>query len=155
MLYDTSATVSLKQELDFIDNYVSLMKLRLSSAIRLNVTLDAGNNENLRVAPLLFITLIENVFKHGIHTPEIPLEISVIAHDNIIECRTSNGLLTTGSQTRLPSSTTEDECSSGGIGLSNLHRRLDLIYGRDAQLNITTTDKSYEVCLKIHIRTNL
>ncbi|WP_290079362.1 sensor histidine kinase [uncultured Duncaniella sp.] len=155
VLYDTSATVSLKQELAFIDNYVSLMKLRLSSAIRLNVTLDAGNNETLRVAPLLFITLIENVFKHGIHTPEIPLEISVTAHDNTIECRTSNGLLTSGSQTRLPSSTTEDECNSGGIGLSNLHRRLDLIYGRDAQLNITTTDKSYEVCLKIHIRPNL
>ena len=68
VLYDTSATVSLKQELAFIDNYVSLMKLRLSSAIRLNVTLDAGNNETLRVAPLLFITLIETFQTRDTHT---------------------------------------------------------------------------------------
>lgn len=156
VLYDTSATVTLRQELAFIDNYVNLMKLRLSSAIKLNVNLDAGNNENLRIAPLLFITLIENVFKHGIHTPEIPLEISVIAHGDTIECRTSNGHQPTGSHTTLPAlpSADNDDSNSGGIGLSNLRRRLDLIYGRNAQLDIVTSDELYEVSLKIHIPNN-
>lgn len=144
VLYDTSATVSLRQELNFIANYINLMKLRLSPALKLDMNLDAGNAENLPVAPLLFITLIENVFKHGIHTPDIPLKISVTAHDHTISCTTSNGLTPSDTQPPLPR-----EDSDGGIGLANLRRRLDLIYGRNAQLTVDTTADTYNVHLII------
>lgn len=147
VLYDTSATVSLRQELDFIDNYVSLMKLRLSSAIKLDVRLDAGNSDNLRIAPLIFITLIENVFKHGIHSTGIPLEISVTARDGVIRCVTSNGRHHDDAAPMSPSATDSD--NTGGIGLSNLRRRLDLIYGDKADMRIESTPETYRVSLTI------
>lgn len=145
VLYDTSATVSLKQELNFIDTYISLMKLRLSPAIRLDVRLHGGTDDNIRVAPLIFITLIENVFKHGIHNPSVPLEISVTATDGIIRCTTSNGLPPEETVTQ-----TEPRPCEGGIGLTNLHRRLDLIYGNDADLKVDTSDGNYNVSLTIN-----
>ena len=144
VLYDTSATVSLGQEIAFIDNYINLMKLRLNPAIRLNVTLDGGNDENIRIAPLLFITQIENVFKHGIHTPDIPLDISITAHGGQIICRTSNGLSPSDQQPVTP------ENPDGGIGLANLRRRLDLIYGNEADLNVSSDNDHYTVTLTIN-----
>lgn len=144
VLYDTTATVSLKQELDFIDTYISLMKLRLNSAIKLDIRLDGGKDDNIPVAPLLFITLIENVFKHGIHNPSIPLEISVTATDGVIKCTTSNGLPPDDTVTNVEAKNTE-----GGIGLANLRRRLDLIYGNNAKLKVDTSDGNYNVSLTI------
>lgn len=141
VLYDTSATVSLKQELGFIDNYINLMKLRLNPSVKLNVSFDTEGDENIRVAPLIFITPIENVFKHGIHTHDIPIEISVTAKDGRICCTTSNG--------RIPTSDNERQNSQGGIGLANLRRRLDLIYGKNARLDIKTTPDTYRVTLTI------
>ncbi|MCM1077305.1 MAG: sensor histidine kinase [Bacteroides sp.] len=148
VLYDTSTTVSLKQEMEFVRNYINLMKIRLSPAIRLDVTLDDGDNENIRIAPLIFITLIENVFKHGIHTPSIPLKISIIVRDDVITCTTSNGYMPQRSLHR------SDNGSSGGIGLINLRRRLDLIYGDNSSMNITTEAETYNVRLVIDTRGN-
>lgn len=146
VLYDTSATVSFRQELGFIDNYINLMRLRLNPAVKLDVTLNAGDNESLRIAPLLFITLIENVFKHGIYTPEIPLRISITADGNQILCTTSNG--------RQPSADDSGKSPEGGIGMSNLRRRLDLIYGRQATIDIDQTPETYKVTLRIDLDSN-
>lgn len=147
VLYDTSATVSLKQELGFIDNYINLMKLRLNHSVKLNVSFDTDGDENIRVAPLIFITLIENVFKHGIHTHDIPIDISVTAKDGVIRCTTSNG--------RLPSSDSEQPNPEGGIGLTNLRRRLDLIYGKNARLDIAPGEDTYRVSLTIDTTASL
>lgn len=141
VLYDTSTTVPLNREINFIDNYISLMKLRLNPDIRLLVNLASDSDDSRQIAPLLFITLIENVFKHGIHTPETPIEISVTTTDNEISCQTSNGYI-------------DDEKSSsegGGIGLTNLRRRLDLIYGDNARLDVETSpdDHRFTVTLTI------
>lgn len=144
VLYDSPTSVALKQEFDFITNYISLMRLRLNPAIRLDVSLSNESTREIRVAPLLFITLIENVFKHGIHTPEIPLQIHITATDDRIECFTSNG--------RLPdekSRPVNANSESGGIGMANLHRRLLLIYGSAAELKVSVTDKLYQVRLTI------
>lgn len=143
VLYETSATVSLTQELAFIDNYISLMRLRLNPAVKLNLTLDTGNDDNIRIAPLLFITLIENVFKHGIHTPDIPLDISITARNGIITCHTSNGFLPENK------SDMNVTAQDGGIGLNNLMRRLHLIYGKKASLKVSADNDIYTVTLTI------
>lgn len=148
VLYDTSATVSLKEELTFIENYISLMKIRLSPSVKLDVTLNPGDQENLRVAPLLFITLIENVFKHGIHTPDIPMIISITATDGVIRCETSNGHYIAADKNDT-NAVDENINASGGIGLANLRRRLDLIYGDDASLDVDVTPDLYRVTLII------
>lgn len=144
VLYDSPTSVALKQEFDFITNYISLMRLRLSPSIRLDIRLDNNGSSDRRVAPLLFITLIENVFKHGIHTPEIPLVIHITASDNRIDCFTSNGYLT-GKAEHSASSLPK----SGGIGMTNLRRRLHLIYGPAAELKVTITEDTYQVHLSI------
>lgn len=141
VLYDTSATVSLRQEIGFVENYVNLMKIRLNPRVKLNVSLDAGPDNNIQIAPLLFITLIENVFKHGIHTPDIPLTISISVSDDTITCTTSNGFIR--------SDNTSPHSTEGGIGMANLKRRLDLIYGNAAHLSTSITGDTYNVCLTI------
>jgi len=140
VLYDSPSTVSLKQEIDFVSNYVSLMKLRLNPAIRLEFIVDTDGRDDIRIAPLIFVTIIENVFKHGIHTPDIPLHIEIRATGSSITCSTSNGMP--------PSS---DKKATGGIGLANLRRRLDLIYGKNATLLISTSPELYKLDLTINI----
>ncbi len=144
ILYDSPTSVALKQEFDFITNYISLMRLRLNPSIRLDVRLTNESNREIRVAPLLFITLIENVFKHGIHTPEVPLQIHITATDGRIECFTSNGRLP--DEKKLPLNVSS---GSGGIGMANLRRRLMLIYGSAAELKVSVTDTLYQVRLTI------
>lgn len=144
VLYDSPSHVSLKQEIDFIDNYVNLMRLRLNPSIRLDIRLDINGNENLPIAPLLFISIIENVFKHGIHTPETPIIIDVTVSDGTISCFTSNGRSTINSP-----ALKSGHGASGGIGMTNLRRRLDLLYGKSASLKTNITADRYEVLLTI------
>lgn len=144
VLYDSPTSVPLKQELDFITNYVSLMRLRLNPAIKIDLKLEAGDCENTKIPPLLFITLIENVFKHGIHTPEIPLIIHISVTDSCVTCVTSNGYISQDTAILKHSADT-----TGGIGMNNLRRRLHLIYGSEANLDVRVTDRLYNVRLSL------
>lgn len=147
VLYDSPATVTVEQEIDFIDNYIKLMRLRLNPAFPLNVNLDAGNCKDLTIAPLLFITIIENVFKHGVHPmPCSPIDISITAKDSIITCHTSNGIATE----EIPVSTGTQN-PAGGIGMQNLQRRLALLYGDNATLSVKVTPERYIVDLTIQL----
>lgn len=140
VLYDTPTSVTVRQEIDFINNYVKLMRLRLKPTLDITVNLDAGNYANSTIAPLLFITVIENVFKHGIHnSPEDKIEIDIIAGDGMIRCHTSNTMAEDG----------HEKASDGGIGMQNLRRRLQLLYGDRATFDISATSKTYCVDLTI------
>lgn len=143
MLYDTPSSVPVKQEADFISNYISLMKIRLNPAIRLSYSVSIAGNENLQVAPLILVTIIENVFKHGIFTPEIPITIDLEASAGTLTCITTNGIAPA------PHGSHAHQHSPGGIGLANLRRRLDLIYGRNASLTTETSDGIFKATLKI------
>ncbi|MDE6484336.1 MAG: sensor histidine kinase [Duncaniella sp.] len=141
MLYESHATVPLERELNFIRNYIELMKLRLNPALPLEVTLDAGDSADMPVAPLIFITLVENVFKHGdTSAPYKPVTISLTASNGVVHCVTTNAVA--------PRST---EKADGGIGLVNLNRRLTLLYGDRASLKTTTTDGRFVATLSIDL----
>lgn len=142
VLYDSPTSVTVKQEIDFIDNYVKLMRLRLSPSLDIHVDLNVTGWENYRIAPLLFITLIENVFKHGVHNvPEDKIVISIKAAEGVIKCHVSN--------TILPDTPSTSRSTTGGIGMHNLRRRLQLLYGDRATLCINVTDTLYTVDLDI------
>lgn len=145
VLYENTSQVTLDSELSFIDNYVRLMKLRLSPSVKVDVTLDAGVYGSARIAPLLFITLIENVFKHGnTGIPDDVIKISITAADNRVVCTTVNSVV--------PSS---DDNTRQGIGLTNLRRRLDLIYGRRAKLDVDDRAGLFTVTLTLELDTLL
>ncbi len=141
MLYENPPTVSLGDEIKFLESYVELMRLRLSSSVPALVTLDAGDCENTPIAPLLFINILENAFKHGTNASSPgPITIRLTVKDNVVTCYTSNAYDPDSSARK----------SGGGIGLANLRRRLEIQYPGRHELTVTTTD-TYNVTLKIDI----
>ncbi len=121
-LYDTNAEqVPIDGEIEFMKNFISLMELRFSSNIEITTNFDIENHE-ISIAPLLFVPLIENAFKHGVN----PLEKSIIK----ISLHERNHILTFESfNSNSPQKyhTNEDD-ESYGIGLDNIQKRLSLIY---------------------------
>ncbi len=119
MLYDNQeAEVVLKDELQFMENYVSLMKIRLSNDVDVTLIEDIQKPQ-IKIAPLLFISLVENAFKHGI-SPTEPcfVHINVTQKDNILAVVIENS--------NFPK--TQGDRSGHGIGLQQVQRRLDLAY---------------------------
>ena len=119
MLYDNQeSSVALSDELQFLENYISLMKIRLSANVDVSFTHNV-DVPGVRIAPLIFISLIENAFKHGISPTEqsfVHIEINATDHD--INCRIENSNHPKSNQDR----------SGHGIGLNQVQRRLDLAY---------------------------
>lgn len=142
MLYDNARhSLLLQQEVDFIKNYINLMRQRYpENKVKITTSLpDDKECRNLEVAPLLFIVFIENAFKHGISyvsASYIDIKLEVKENDIYFNCRNS---------LRMPNVTE----SSKGIGLKNVQQRLKLLYGNRANLDITQTPTEYSVTLII------
>ncbi len=144
-LYDNRGeTVTLRRELEFVRHLVELQSLRISDPSRISLTLEDDGCGDWRITPLLFITLIENVFKHGLAAPG-PIVISIIASraTNTVVCQTSNPIAP------LPVSAIKPEKADGGIGLHNLRRRLQLIYGKTATLSIVSDSHTFKAILEV------
>ena len=135
-MYETNKkTVPIQGEVEFMRNYISLMKLRCNEMTTVNCQLSTLNsqlstvNYQLEVAPLLFISLIENAFKHGVSSSrpskiDIRLELKE-SGDRSLETGEQE-LVFTCDNTNFPKDDTDR--SGSGIGLENTRRRLDLIY---------------------------
>ena len=119
MLYDNQeSSVALSDELQFLENYISLMKIRLSANVDVTFTHNV-EVPGVRIAPLIFISLVENAFKHGISpTDHSFVHIDISATDHDINCRIENSNHPKSNQDR----------SGHGIGLNQVQRRLDLAY---------------------------
>ena len=119
------------------------MSLRFSSEmLSLKVEMP-DDTEGWMIAPMLIMTLIENAFKHGISNTA-PSFILILVH--ISEGR----LFATVSNSLFPKK--ENDPRSGGIGLDNLSRRLELIYGDDASMRVTQEEGAYTTKLEIPLR---
>ena len=120
VLYDSSQPmVPLEKELDFIRNYVELMRIRLPEHVKLTTDISTATPETL-VAPLLFISLIENAFKHGVsHNKPSFIDLKIHQEGTRIVCSIRNS--------HFPKDNGQDK-SGSGIGLQNLSRRLELLY---------------------------
>lgn len=145
VLYGTgSGTVPLKNELDFVSKYVELMKIRLPDSMRVRVSMPE-NDAGLMIAPLIFISLVENAFKHGISNDSdsfVDVDISLFNNDTGVKCVISNS--------NYPKSPVGDR-SGSGIGLENLKRRLDLIYPDRYIYETSVSDGVYSVQLVINL----
>lgn len=140
MLYEDVRSVRLAQEADFIEDYVSLMRLRMSGRA-VDISIDIDGHGETTVPPLLFIPLVENAFKHGNSAPDNrPIAISLKVSDGKIVCTTSNSFVATPAGTRSKDS---------GIGLTNLRRRLSLIYEGKASLRTKVEGNIYTGVLTI------
>ena len=131
ILYDyQQPTVTLKDEVEFLQNYVNLMRIRLPEAVDVQFQTSIANPD-VKIAPMLFISLVENAFKHGV-SPSEPsfIHISIEATDSevIINIQNSNH----------PKAANDH--SGHGIGLVQVQRRLDLSYPERYQWQHGPTD---------------
>jgi LytS/YehU family sensor histidine kinase len=119
ILYDyQQTTVSLADEIEFLQNYVNLMRIRLQQSVDVQFNISTLNT-SVEIAPLLFISLVENAFKHGVSPSEpsfIHIHIESDEHKVVCDIQNSNH------------PKTADDNSGHGIGLRNVQRRLDLYY---------------------------
>ena len=120
VLYENNQNyIPLEKEIQFVRNYVELMELRLPD--RVGTTVDLPEQaDGYTIAPLLFITLVENAFKHGV-SPSQPsfVHISIrMVKEGTLVCTIENS--------DFPK--TDADRSGSGIGLQNLRKRLNLLY---------------------------
>ncbi|WP_299667229.1 sensor histidine kinase [uncultured Polaribacter sp.] len=132
-------SVSLKEEIMYLENYIELHKIRYKKDVK--IEFNNTVHQNLTVAPLLFINLLENAFKHGIDmvlkNPFIKIDLNNDA--NFIYFSIENSFDKTL------------ETTSTGIGLINLKRRLSLLYPNKHELKFTQKNNRYKATLKISI----
>lgn len=145
VLYDTQQkSVLLKKEIDFIEDYIALTRLRVSLAVKIDLEIDV-NAGNKLIAPMLLLPFIENCFKHGISSKQTAaIFIKIILKDNVLSLITKNNII------QKPASSEE---FGSGIGLSNTIRRLDLLYRGKYELKINqdSPKDEYWVDFKIEV----
>jgi LytS/YehU family sensor histidine kinase len=132
----------LRDEIEFMNNYIDLMKLRIGAKTRINVNFPSGCKD-LMIPHLLFISLIENVFKYGISVQEEShIDISLRCEENNLLFKCENGM---------PESNNGPIFASTGIGLENLKKRLSLLYPGRHKLEIDKAKNKFEVNLIIQL----
>lgn len=142
LLYESEQGLTgLDNEINFMNHYIDLMKLRLSPKVELQVDLPSENT-NKKVPPLLFIPFIENAFKHGISYREKSfIHISLTIENGEIAFKCKNSL---GKQ-----SEEKPVENHSGIGLENVKKRLNLLFPGKHKLDINQTKNEYSVNLEI------
>jgi len=141
VVYDSEKDmVPLQDEIDYIENYISLQKLRMPNEEIVDLTLN-GNFNNIEIPPMLFIPFVENAFKHSSFKdkPENKIEIKIDVQGKELLFLCSNSV------------TKINNDKSSGIGLDLVKRRLELIYKNNYHLTINNSLKEYSVILKIKL----
>ena len=130
-------TVKLGDEIDYLNNYIELHKIRYKKTVE--ITFKNDIDISLGIAPLLYIILLENAFKHGIET----LTENAFIHINLYE--DNDSIYFEIENNFDPKQISEAK----GIGLTNLKRRLALIYPKKHELTVDNTNNIYKATLKI------
>lgn len=146
VLYDNQQNfVALEKEMDFIRNYIELMRIRLAANVTVETRFDVRPDSRTEIAPLIFISLIENAFKHGISPTEPSfIRICFSESDEEVRCEITNSYH--------PKS--EADKSGSGIGLEQVRKRLELTYpGRyEWQHGISENGKEYKSTLSMKLK---
>ena len=141
VLYEgNKQSVPLGRELEFIRHYVALMQLRYTEKVRISLDLPQETPDR-QVPPLILVTFIENAFKHGIsyqHESFVDMTVSVEGETLHFKCRNSK--------------TERSIDEHGGVGLANVRKRLDLLYGNSYTLTIDDASDGYQVELAIPLK---
>ena len=141
-MYETNKkTVPISGEVEFMRNYISLMKLRCNEKTEVKTTFDIA--QDVEIAPLLFISLIENAFKHGVSSSRSSMiDIHLEQEDGSIVFACDN--------TNYPKD--DADRSGSGIGIENTRRRLDLMYTDHYSWQQWLEDDIYHVRVTLNIK---
>lgn len=138
VLYEANnSQISLEREIQFLENYIALMQLRYTDKLRIQTDFPLIV-PRVQIPPLLFISLLENAFKHGVSYREesyIEVRIAQVDEGILFACRNSKHACT--------------KDTHHGIGIENIKKRLHLLYGTNYTFTITEDEVSYHVLLII------
>ncbi|WP_114938175.1 sensor histidine kinase [Mucilaginibacter endophyticus] len=137
-LYDQQQQVTVKQELEYLENYIRLQQIRASSRMQLNVHFDERLNDQL-IYPLLLLPLVENAFKYIGGAYKITIDGSIIEGKFVFKVYND-----TPANMKAPD-------NYSGIGLENLSRRLQLLYPGKHQLIAGLESDHYTAVLELNI----
>lgn len=146
ILYEGSKKlIPLTREVEFLNLYVQLMRLRYTRKVHINVDVPQQLPE-LKLPPLMLIIFVENAFKHGIsYREESFIDIKLRVENKRLLFSCCNSKPTQVQRTN----------EKGGMGLQNVRQRLELLYDDDYTLDISDGEKTYEVKLDIPMQTRL
>jgi hypothetical protein len=143
LLYDSAqSTIELNKEIEFIHSFISLMQLRHSDEVEVT-TVIPERIPDIKIPPMLFISLIENAFKHGVSYP-----LKSYIHFELQFDKTSLSCFVKNSKHNITSNFLGEY---SGIGLDNIKDSLKLLYEDDFQFNIFDRENEFEVNLKIPV----
>jgi len=142
VLYEVkSSKASLLQEINHINDYIDIEHIRFKDRVESEMDI-TGNIEDIEVPPLLFLSFIENCFKHGLKdNDKIKINMSFeIVNKSYLEFKLVNNFN--------PKANHENK---GGIGIANAKRRLKLLFFNDFNLKIKINEDTYSLFLKIPV----
>lgn len=131
--------VSLSSELEYIKNYIELQSLRFENNINFSLE-NKIDPEKIRIAPMIFLPFIENTFKHGVIDKNHPINITLSSNNGDLLFKCQNYFN--------PNKRNE---TKSGFGISNIIKRLDLIYPTCYELNVENQKEIYTVLLRLKI----
>ena len=143
MLYEADEEkVSLEKEIDYLQSYIDLQQQRFGKNMKLTTSFHILDDQ-YQIEPMLLIPFVENAFKHGTGMIEdAQIDIELKAEKNILHFSVRNKY----------GSTAEIKDKTSGIGLTNVTRRLNLLYAGDHTLLITQKDQWFTVSLQLNLR---
>lgn len=143
MLYETDKKfVLLYDELEVLNNYIELQKLRLTDKVSVSY-LVTGEPGNLKIAPLLLIPLIENAFKHGVDNVQPSfIDLKLLISESRLNLTISNKVV----------NKTVVRNSHSGIGIKNIRRRLDLQYPYNHTFEIIQKENVFTILLDLKLQ---
>lgn len=145
MLYECNVPqVPLQKEVNYLTNYLELEKLRQGKRMKIDFSV-VGEPKNQRIAPLMFMAFIENCFKHGISNQITEGFVNIVLHINADSVKMD---IENSKAPIRPSATSK---KSGGIGLVNVRRRLNLLYPDKHTLKVSENPNTYKVELYLQM----
>lgn len=143
ILYKIDAPIiPVSTEIQIIENYIELEKIRFTNRVNLNFTYDF-KSKDIQIPPMLIIPFIENAFKHGVAKSMEKSWIKISIHETgqVLDIAVSN------SKSQNPT-----KSKTGGIGLVNVKKRLEILFRDSYKLDISEKNNSYDVFLSIPIK---
>lgn len=147
LLYDTAqGQTTLKKEIAFIESYIALMKLRFPENVKVTLTVP-DDMHDIVIPPMLFISFLENAFKHGVsYQAESFVLFKIEQKDSKLHCTIRNSIFDKKEK--------KEEKNYSGIGIANIKKSLELLFGNDFTLHIREDANEFEVQLMIPVYEN-
>src|SRR5689334_5397167 len=136
----TAASVSLRSELSILQDFIDLQRYRVPASTQIDLS-DSISDDNIPIAPMLMLPLLENSFKHGATDASQPSFVKARAIEE-------NGTL---HFTIINNKRDNEQSSTGGFGLKNLRERLALAYPGRYTLDISETPSTFAVSMQINL----